>query len=62
MTLTPKANLHPLDLGFDLLLEVLLFLAQFIKFPLHCPGRKPAFLVYKRPARPHKSAIENLFT
>jgi hypothetical protein len=28
----------------------------------HCPGRKPPFLVVKRPARPYKSAIENRFT
>ena len=28
----------------------------------HCPGRKPPFLVAKRPERPYKSAIENRFT
>ena len=28
----------------------------------HCPGRKPAFLVFKRPARPYKSPIQNRFT
>jgi hypothetical protein len=27
-----------------------------------CPGRKPPCLAVKRPARPHKSAIENRFT
>jgi hypothetical protein len=27
-----------------------------------CPGRKPPFLHVKRPARPHKSAIENRLT
>ena len=26
-----------------------------------CPGPKPPFLAVKRPARPHKSAIENRF-
>jgi hypothetical protein len=24
----------------------------------HCPGRKPAFLVFKRPTRPYKSPIQ----
>jgi hypothetical protein len=28
----------------------------------HCPGQKPAFLVFKRPARPYKSPIQNRFT
>jgi hypothetical protein len=28
----------------------------------HCPGRKPAFLVSKRPARPYKSPTQNRFT
>jgi hypothetical protein len=27
-----------------------------------CPGRKPPFLVFKRPARPYKNAIQNRFT
>ena len=27
-----------------------------------CPGRKPPFLAVKPPARPHKSALQNLFT
>jgi hypothetical protein len=27
-----------------------------------CPGRKPAFLVFKRPARPYKSPIQNGFS
>ena len=27
----------------------------------HCPGRRPPFWVVKRPARPHRSAIENRF-
>jgi hypothetical protein len=27
-----------------------------------CPGREPPFLAVKRPARPYKSAIQNLFT
>jgi hypothetical protein len=28
----------------------------------YCPGRNPAFLTVKRPARPYKSTIENRFT
>jgi hypothetical protein len=32
-------------------------------FEVACPGRKPAFLVFKRPARPYKSPIQqNRFT
>ena len=27
-----------------------------------CPGRKPAFLCVKRPARPYKSPIQNVFS
>ena len=27
-----------------------------------CPGRKPAFLVFKRPVRPYKSPIQNGFS
>ena len=27
----------------------------------HCPGRTPPFWAVKRPARPHKSAMENRF-
>ena len=30
--------------------------------PRHCPGRKPPYLAFKRPARPYKSPIQNLFT
>jgi hypothetical protein len=29
---------------------------------IDCPGRKPPFLVFKRPARPYKSHIQNIFT
>jgi hypothetical protein len=29
---------------------------------LPCPGRKPAVLVFKRPARPYKSPIQNGFS
>jgi hypothetical protein len=36
--------------------------AQQVRRRRDCPGRKPAFLVFKRPARPYKSAIENRFT
>jgi hypothetical protein len=28
----------------------------------HCPGREPPFLAVKRPARPHRSTIQNQFT
>jgi hypothetical protein len=28
----------------------------------HCPGQKPAVLVFKPPARPYKSPIQNRFT
>ena len=27
-----------------------------------CPGRKPPFLVFNRPARPYKSSIQNGFS
>ena len=30
--------------------------------PADCPGREPPFLVVKRNARPHRSAIQNRFT
>jgi hypothetical protein len=30
--------------------------------PCHCPGRKPAFLVFKRPAHPYKSPIQNVLS
>jgi hypothetical protein len=30
--------------------------------PADCPGRKPAFLVFKRPARPYKSPVQNGFS
>jgi hypothetical protein len=29
---------------------------------IHCPGRNPPFLAVKRPARPHKSAIQTRVT
>jgi hypothetical protein len=28
---------------------------------LNCPGRKPVFLVFKRPAHPYKRPIQNGF-
>jgi hypothetical protein len=32
------------------------------RHPRDCPGRKPAFLVFKRPARPCKIPIQNGFS
>jgi hypothetical protein len=28
----------------------------------HCPGRKPPFWAVRRPARPYKSPIQNVFS
>jgi hypothetical protein len=58
----PAVELLGVVLGGHLQLDIVVGRLLRDAFLRHCPGRKPAFLAVKRPARPYKSPIQNRFT